>query len=122
MRKLTSVVVAALVLAPAVASAEDESEQFTPEGYEFCGWKNLSDGSWAYDDPEPGAFLRTFARGMSCRAARRNTDRVRYTQLPPYRPLRLGYRCKTLDNDYEYSDVRCVKRGASRKFRFQTGS
>jgi hypothetical protein len=110
-----------LVAAP-VGHAQGDPEEFTPKGYEFCGWQTLSDGSWTYGEPEPGAFLRGFASGMSCRAARRNITRVRYSQRPPYRPLRLGYRCRTLDSDYEYTDVRCVKRGGKRKFRFQTGA
>jgi hypothetical protein len=70
-----------------------------------------------------GAYLVLFARKMTCRSARRNYARMHYTQTPPYRPVRNGYRCKTLDSGYEYTDVRCAKRGRPRvAFRFQTGA
>jgi hypothetical protein len=119
--------IALLVVATTAASAETAQAQadpddFTPEGYEFCGWRDFDNGGWTYDQPEPGAYLLAFARGMTCTAARRNITRLRYTQLPPYRPVRLGYRCRTLDNDHEYTDVRCVRRGGTRAFRFQTGA
>lgn len=63
-----------------------------------------------------------FTRGMTCRAARLNVDRVRYSQRSPYRPYRTGYRCRTLASQHEYSDVRCVKVGGTRKFRNRTGA
>jgi hypothetical protein len=69
-----------------------------------------------------GACLVGFANGLSCRDARRNITRTRFTRTPPYRPVRRGYRCVQLREDYEFSDVRCTRRGSSRKFRFQTGS
>jgi hypothetical protein len=76
-----------------------------------------------WSDDLAGAYLVGFARGMTCRDARRNIVRVRYMQRPPYRPLRPGYRCKTLDSDLEFSDVRCVARsGPPRRFRVQTGA
>jgi len=124
MRKKTALL-ACLLSAFVVASpawAQSDPEEFTPEGYTWCGWKDFVDGDWTYDDPEPGAWLRAFAYKMSCRDARRNVTRVRYSQTPPYRPLRLGYTCRSIDSDYEYEDVRCTKKGGKRKFRFQTGS
>ncbi|MDA0168924.1 hypothetical protein OJ998_07495 [Solirubrobacter taibaiensis] len=112
--------VATVLATPAFGQSE---EDFTPVGYEFCGWLNLGEGTWTYGDPEDGAWLRLFARDMTCRSARRNYGRVRYTQRPPYRPVKPGYRCRTLDSDYEYGDVRCAKQGKSRvAFRWQTGS
>jgi hypothetical protein len=76
-----------------------------------------------WSDDLAGAYLVAFARGMTCTDARRNIVRLRYTQRPPYRPVRPGYRCRTLDSDLEYTDVRCVATtGRPRKFRFQTGA
>jgi hypothetical protein len=126
---LTALVVSAAITAFASTAtagelAEPDPVEFTPEGYTFCGWRVLGTGDWKmeWDDSLSGAYLVAFAKGMTCRDARRNVTRVRTTQTPPYRPIRLGYRCKVLDNDYEYTDVRCTRIGASRKFRFQTGS
>lgn len=90
-------------------------------GYTFCGWKNFSDGSWNMSNPG-GAFQTAYASGMSCRAARQNVTRLRSTSRPPYSPLRAGYRCVELVGAYEYSSVRCVKRGSGAKFRSQTGA
>lgn len=121
-------VLAVLVLLalPPLASAQDpDPDEFTPRGYEFCGWKDFTSGGWRmeWDDSLAGAYLVAFADGMTCRAARQNVTRTRFTQRAPHRPVRLGYRCQVLDEDLEYSDIRCVARkGASRKFRFQTGS
>lgn len=95
--------------------------QSHPNGYTFCGWSNF-DGSWTMTDPEPGVYLVAFADGMTCRSARRNVNRVRYSKTPPYRPLRTGYRCRTLASQHEYADVRCIKVGGTRKFRFRTGA
>ncbi len=75
-----------------------------------------------WSDELAGAYLVAFADGMSCSAARTNVKRLRHTKTPPYRPIRTGYRCMTIKSEYEYSDVRCVKRGGSRKFRIQTGA
>jgi hypothetical protein len=104
------------------AYAQEHPEDFTPQGYEFCGWQDYEKGGWTHDYPGRGAYLRGFARDLSCRTARRHITRIRYTQQPPYRPVRRGYRCKTIDSDYEYSDVRCIRRGGKKTFRFQTGS
>ena len=104
------------------ATAQFEPEDFTPPGYEFCGWKNFSTGSWTMTNPQDGAFLRGFARNLSCQAARRNISRVSYSRQPPYQPRRTGYRCQRLKNQYEYTDARCTKLGGSATFRFQTGS
>lgn len=125
-RLLVAAVVMGSLLVPATAVAQDpDPDEFTPVGYEFCGWRDFVSGSWEmeWNDELFGAYSRLFARNMTCRSARRNYVRMRYTQTPPYRPVRLGYRCKTLDRDYEYSDVRCSKRGRPRlAFRYQTGS
>jgi hypothetical protein len=122
----SSLAVTGLSGAAAVAGdlADPDPAEFTPEGYKFCGWKDFATGEWKmeWDDSLSGAYLVAFADGMTCRDARRNVTRVRYTQTPPFRPVRLGYRCKVLDNDHEYTDVRCTKIGGSRKFRFQTGA
>ena len=109
----------AVAVAPSIASPQDPSR--TPQGYTFCGWSNF-DGSWTMTRPEPGAYQVAFADGMTCRSARRNVNRVRYSKSPPYRPLRTGYRCRTLASQHEYADVRCVKVGGTRKFRFRTGA
>ncbi len=108
----------------AAIAADPDPDEFTPQGYEFCGWQDFARGGWTMEWSEDlrGAYLVAFADGMSCRAARRNVKSVRYTKTPPYRPLRSGYRCRTLESGYEYSDVRCVKQGGSRKFRYQTGA
>lgn len=101
------------------AAAQDPGDE--PAGYEFCGWSDF-DGGWS-DSPPDGAYVVLFARGMSCTAARRNYRRVRYTRSPPYRPVRTGYRCRTLESAYEFSDVRCTKRGRSSvAFRWRTGA
>lgn len=109
----------AVAVTPAAASPQDPTR--TPQGYTFCGWSSF-DGSWTMASPEPGAYLVAFADGMTCRSARRNVNRVRYSKSPPYRPLRSGYRCRTLASEHEYADVRCVKVGGTRKFRFRTGA
>jgi hypothetical protein len=122
LRVLALVAVAASLTGVTALAQSANPDDFTPEGYRWCGWKNLSTGSWVMTDPEDGAFLRAFARGMSCRDARRAVTRTRYTQLPPYRPVRQGYRCQTLASDYEYSDVRCRRTGSSVAYRWQTGA
>ncbi|HEV2770172.1 MAG TPA: hypothetical protein VGV40_08335 [Solirubrobacteraceae bacterium] len=109
----------AVAVTPSIASPQDPSR--TPQGYTFCGWSNF-DGSWTMTGPEPGAYRVAFADGMTCRSARRNVNRVRYSKNPPYRPLRTGYRCRTLASQHEYADVRCVKVGGTQKFRFRTGA
>jgi hypothetical protein len=101
-----------------------DPEDFTPEGYEFCGWKDFTNGGWVmvWREDLAGAYLVAFARGMTCTDARRNVTRVRYAQVPPYRPTRPGYTCKTLESDIEYRDVRCVRTGGKRTFRWQMGA
>ncbi len=121
MKLIVALVVTIAPMAGASAAVAQNVED-PPEGYEFCGWQDFSDRSWTYEQPEPGAYLVGFADGMSCRSARRNISRVNYTRRPPYRPIRTGYRCKTLDSEHEFSDVRCVKVGGERKFRFRTGA
>ena len=108
----------------AAEGSDPDPDEFTPPGYEFCGWQDFVNGGWAMEWSEDlrGVYLVAFADGMSCQAARRNTRRMRYSKTAPYRPLRPGYRCRTLNSAHEYSDVRCVKIGGSRKFRFQTGA
>ena len=120
-RTLIVLVLATLALV-APASAQTE-EDFTPVGYEFCGWWDFDDREWTFDDPEPGVWTRLFARKMTCKSARRNYGRLRYTQTPPFRPVKPGYKCATLDDDLEYSDVRCSKKGSARvSFRYQGGA
>jgi hypothetical protein len=93
-------------------------------GYRFCGWRKFTRaGGWTLTNPGSGAYTILFARKMTCKQARRNMKRVRYSTKPPYRPRRAGYRCVRLENGYEYSDVRCSKRERKRvAFRYQTGS
>ena len=120
-----ALVVGALLLPATALSQEPDPDEFTPVGYEFCGWRDFEFGGWEmeWEDRLSGAYLVLFARNMTCRSARRNYVRTRTTQTPPHRLVRKGYRCTTLDSDYEYSDVRCSKRGRPRlAFRFQTGA
>jgi opacity protein-like surface antigen len=122
MRTLAALLTAvAMAGAPAIAQAQ-EPEEFTPVGYEFCGWQDYVNGGWTYENPDDGAFTMAFARDMSCRDARRNVTRMRYSQRPPYVPIRPGYRCTRLANDYEYEQVRCRKRGSRMTFRYATGA
>ena len=120
-----SLTVAAVVLAAAAVATSQVAYAGEPRlpGYEFCGWKDFGKG-WTYDQPSPGAYLVGFAHGMTCRSARRNINRMKYTRSPPYRPLRRGYRCRNMESGWEYTDVRCTKRGSRGrvKFRYQTGS
>jgi hypothetical protein len=115
----TGLVVLAVLAVP--AAAQDDVD--VPRGYEFCGWQMLGEGGgWTYDDPEPGAYLRLFAREMSCRTARRKYKKVDYEATPPYRVRLRGYRCVELDDDYEYSDTRCSKKRRKKvALRWQTG-
>jgi len=107
-----------------VVPPRDTSDDPGLPGYRFCGWKDFGSGRWSLAQPDPGAFMRAFASGMSCRTARRHVSRTRFTQRPPYRPYRRGYRCVKLDSGIEYVDVRCTKRGSRGrvKFRYQTGA
>ena len=114
------VVALAAVTPPAWAQ---EDPDFTPVGYEFCGWRDFQSGGWTFEEPDPGVWERLFARGMTCRSARSNYGRLRYTQTPPFRPVKAGYRCVTLDDDLEYHSIRCSKRGRPRvAFRFEGGA
>jgi len=47
-----------------------------------------------WDERLSGAYLVAFARKLTCRSARRNVRRLKYTKTPPHRPYRTGYRCK----------------------------
>jgi hypothetical protein len=108
----------------AFAQAPDP-DKFTPAGYRFCGWRDLEIKAWqmTWTEELAGAFLRAFARNMTCRSARRNVDRLRYSSQPPYKPTRRGYRCSRLQSGHEYEDGRCVKRSNRRvAFRWQTGA
>jgi len=125
MRRLAVAVLFCAVAFPRAAHAvAPDPEKFTPPGYDFCGWQDFANGGWTMEWTEDlaGAYLVAFADNMSCQAARRNVKRVRFAKSPPFRPLRPGYRCQTLESAHEYSDVRCVKKGGSRKFRYQTGA
>lgn len=121
---VTALLILVVALPPVAGAATPDPDQFTPPGYEFCGWQRFGNGGWAMEWSEDlaGAYLVAFADGMSCTAARRNVKKMRSSKRSPYRPLRPGYRCVTLKSAHEYSDVRCVKVGGSRKFRFQTGA
>jgi len=125
MKRLAAVVLFCVVAFPSAALAADpDPAEFTPHGYEFCGWQDFVNGGWAVEwrDDLAGAYLVAFADGMSCRAARRNVKKMRSSKTPPHRPIRTGYRCRTLESAHEYLDVRCVKKGGHRKFRYQTGA
>lgn len=118
------VLVVALTLPYAASAAEPDPAEFTPPGYEFCGWRDFTHGGWAmqWSEDLAGAYLVLFADGMTCLAARRNYSRLRHAKRPPYQPLRPGHRCRTLRSAHEFLDVRCVKKGGGRKFRYQTGA
>jgi hypothetical protein len=116
--------VVALALSPSAGAQDPDPNEFTPPGYTFCGWKDFTTREWKmeWDDSLTGVFLIAYADGMTCRDARRNVSRMRYSTTPPYRGTRPGYRCITIQSGHEYSDVRCVRVGGTRKFRFQTGA
>lgn len=121
MRRVLSVGIVALVLglSGSVATADQSG---TPYGYEDCGARDFTNGGWT-DTPEDGAFVVAYARGMTCTSARRNVSRLRFGRKAPYRPYRPGYRCRYLARGYEYSDIRCVRRGRSRvAFRTRSGA
>jgi len=124
--KLLAAVIACLVLVvPAVAhGADPDPAQFTPRGYEFCGWLNFGTRGWEmqWDDDLAGAYTVLFAGGMSCDAARRNYAKLRYGKQPPYRAVRAGYRCQPLRKAHEFLDVRCTRKTGGVKFRYQTGA
>ena len=125
MKSLAAVIMCIAVVLPSSAyGADPDPLEFTPRGYEFCGWRDLTSGGWAmqWRDELSGAFLVLFADDISCQAARRNYTKLRHSTKPPYRPIRAGYRRLTLKRAHEYLDVRCVKRGSSAKFRYQTGA
>ncbi len=125
MRRLSvALLFCVLATASAANAADPDPDEFTPPGYEFCGWQDFANGGWAmgWSDELSGAYLVAFADGMSCTAARRNIKRMRNSKKAPFRPIRTGYRCRTLKSAHEYSDVRCVKTDGSRKFRLQTGA
>ena len=118
-RRFLLVTAVPLVLGLAIASPSGAA---TPEGYELCGYKDYVNGGWTFD-PADGASTVLYARGVSCRSAKRNYGRLRYGHKPPYRPFVAGYRCRELKRGYEFTDVRCLKRGSrSRGFRYQSGS
>ena len=114
-----------LTASPAGAQEEPDPDEFTPPGYEFCGWRDFEARTWVteWDERLRGASTVLFAREMTCRAARRNHARLRYSSTPPFAPSRTGYRCTTIRAQHEFVDVRCTKRGTSRvSFRWQSGS
>jgi hypothetical protein len=112
---------AGVLAAPAYAGDVPEPAEFTPEGYEFCGWRDLVTREWTmeWDESLAGAYFVAFADGLSCRDARRNAVRVRHGPSGPVRP---GYRCTVIGSEHEFSDVRCRKLGTARKFRLRTGA
>lgn len=117
---ITGLLLAAFVAAPAAAQSGDVE---VPPGYKFCGWKDYADGGWTYEDPGAGAFIRLFARKMSCRTARQKYKKVRYGTKPPYSPRLKNYRCVRLEQGYEYEDARCSRRGHPRlAIRWQAGA
>jgi len=125
MKRLALTFILLALTVPASALGQDpDPDEFTPRGYEFCGWKDYTNGGWAmeWDDDLAGAYTVAFADGMSCRAARRNVTRTRYTRTAPYRPYRAGYACVRMKTGHEFSDVRCTKKRSKGKYRFQTGA
>jgi len=123
-KRSVAVVLFCVLAFPSAANAADpDPDEFTPSGYEFCGWQDFANGGWAmeWNDDLAGAYLVAFTHGMSCPAARRNIRRIRFSKSSG-RPIRPGYRCRTLESAHEYLDVRCVKKGGTRKFRYQTGA
>ena len=128
MRKLIFLIaITASLSAAGIAGAQTsdpDPAEFTPPGYEFCGWKDLGAHAWVmeWDDSLTGAFFTAYADGMSCTAARHNANGVRFSRRNGYKPTRAGYTCKTIESGYEYSDVRCTKVNGTRRFRFQTGA
>jgi hypothetical protein len=122
---LTALLASLSVAAIASAQTSDpDPAEFTPPGYEFCGWKDFENHEWVmeWDDSLTGAFFVAYADGMSCTAARHNANAVRFRRGDGYRPTREGYTCKTLRTDIEFADVRCTKVNGTRRFRFQTGA
>lgn len=118
---LLTLLCVAAIPAATYAAADPDPDEFTPPGYEFCGWQDFAAGGWALEWSEDlaGAYLVAFADGISCSAARKNVKRVRFRKSRPYRA---GYRCQTLRQAHEFLDVRCTKLGGSGKFRYQTGA
>ncbi len=113
---------AALTLIVCIGCAGVATAQQPIEGYTYCGTKGFETGSWHYGESD-GAFLNSYARGMSCSAARRNVDRTKTRGTPPYAPYRTGYRCREIKSAHEYSSVRCIKNGsATQAYRYITGS
>jgi hypothetical protein len=122
---LTAIVASLSLVGVAGAQTSDpDPAEFTPPGYEFCGWKDLQNHRWVmeWDDSLTGAFFVVFADGMSCDAARHNASRISYSRRHGFKPTRAGYTCKTLRTDIEFADVRCTKLNGTRRFRLQTGA
>jgi hypothetical protein len=64
-RAVTLGLVAVLALgATAHAQAPPNPEDITPEGYNFCGWRDFSTGEWRmqWSDDLAGAYRRVRAR------------------------------------------------------------
>jgi len=123
-RRFNLVMLVCIAAFPSAAQAADpDPAEFTPRGYDFCGWQDFANGGWAmeWSDDLSGAYLVAFADGISCTTARRNIKRVRFSSRTG-KPVRAGYRCRTLASAHEFYDVRCVKIGGTRKFRYQTGA
>ena len=50
MRSLALGLLLCLAMCAVVANAADpDPDQFTPPGYEFCGWQDLVNGGWAME-------------------------------------------------------------------------
>jgi hypothetical protein len=120
-RRLVLAILLCVAAVPAAFAADRDPGEFTPPGYEFCGWQDFADGGWAmeWSDDLSGAYLVAFADGISCQAARKNIKRVHHRRSGPYRA---GYKCQTLTSAHEFLDVRCVKRNGNDKLRYQTGA
>ena len=112
----TAVVLGAASLGAPVAQAQAQVEQPALVGYQFCGWRNFAGPGWTLGSPEDGVYLAAFARGLTCKTARRHVLRATSKGAP------LGYCCVTLKQSHEYLDRRCTKRATTRAFRFQTGA
>jgi hypothetical protein len=105
------------------AHAQAPEDEAAPAGYKFCGWRGLGEEKWCTHPPEPGAWERVWARRMTCRQARRNAIAcASRASRPTHRPVLKGYRCRVVDQDSHFTDVRCRKRGSKATLRWQSGS
>ena len=48
-RVLVAAVLTALALAAPAAAQDPDPEDFTPVGYDFCGWRDFAGGGWGME-------------------------------------------------------------------------